>query len=147
MLISTSNSIGQSQNQYNWRLVLEDLDIESMYLDNSGTLWLATRNGLWKEDQGTWYDIDGFGEVGAIYQRETGTLRVGAEDGLWYQQGGSWQKLEDFNYGGVSAIYENKEGLWVGCKLGLLRRDENGWKIIVEEEEENDWWCQLNPRL
>ena len=50
----------------------------------------------------------------------------------------NWTKVSSGDI--ISFIYENKEGLWVGCKLGLLRRDENGWKIIVEEEEENDWW-------
>ena len=132
--------MGYTQDQYDWRLVLEDLDIEAMYLDNSGILWLATKNGLWQKDQKIWRRIDGFGEVDAIYQSESGTLWVGDEDGLWYQQGDSWQQPEGFNYGAVSAIYENEEGLWVGSQLGLLRRDGNGWKVIVEDEEENNWW-------
>ena len=140
MLISAVSGTGYTKDQYDWRLVLEDLDIEAMYLDNSGILWLATRNGLWQKDREIWRRIDGFGEVGAIYQGESGTLWVGAEDGLWYQQGDSWQQPEGFNYGGVSAIYENEEGLWVGSQLGLLRRDGNRWKVIVEDEEENDWW-------
>ena len=50
-----------------------------------------------------------------------------------------WQLLENFDYGEVSVIYETKEWLWVGTQRGLVRRDGNGWQIIVEEEGEDDW--------
>ena len=79
-----------------------------MYLGNSGILWMATDNGLWRQDEGGLQLIKGFGEVMTIYESTDSTLWVGAEDELWYQEGDSWQLLEDFDYGGVSAIYESR---------------------------------------
>ena len=139
LLILMTEGLGHAQNQYGWSLVAEDLSVESMYLDNSGILWIATQDGLWRQDEGDLQPIEGFGEVSTIYETKDGTLWVGAEDGLWYQEGDRWQLLEDFDYGWVSAIYETEEGLWVGTQRGLIRRDENGWQIIVQEEGEDNW--------
>ena len=144
LLILVIEGLGQAQNQYGWSLVVEDLGVESMYLDNSGILWMATEDdGLWRQNEGSWQPIEGFGGVSTIYETKDGTLWVGAEDGLWYQEGEGWQLLENFDYGEVSAIYETKEGLWVGTQRGLVRRDENGWQIIVEEEGEDFWFTGI----
>ena len=59
--------LGHAQNQYGWSLVAEDLSVESMYLDNSGILWIATGDGLWRQDEGGLQPIEGFGEVYTIY--------------------------------------------------------------------------------
>ena len=83
LLIFIIEGLGHAQNQYGWSLVVEDLSVESMYLDNSGILWMATGNGLWRQDEGAWQLIEGFGEVMTIYETKDGTLWVGAEDGLW----------------------------------------------------------------
>ena len=126
LLILIIEGLGHAQNQYGWSLVVEDLNVEVMYLDNSGILWMATDNGLWRQDEGGLQLIEGFGEVFTIYESKDGTLWVGDEDGLWYQEGDNWQLLENFDYGEVSVIYETKEGLWVGTQRGLVRRGENG---------------------
>ena len=44
---------------------------------------MATGNGLWRQDEGSWQLLEGFGEVMTIYETKDGTLWVGAEDGLW----------------------------------------------------------------
>ena len=104
--------------------------ITCMLTDNTDTLWIATRNGLYTYHKGQYRQfsrLDTSISVRSLYQESNGTLWIGTEQGLFvWQPNGVFERLgveDGLSDVMVYGITQDKEGsLWFGTYYGGINR-------------------------
>jgi len=120
-------------------------DIETLFLDQEGTLWIGTRTqGVIAFDgQQTrqWTMDDGLAEnfVTSIAQTPDGVMWFGTRaDGLSRFDGERWQNIvvqDGLLSNEVTALLADSEGtLWIGTREGLQAFDGANWRAFTAED-------------
>jgi ligand-binding sensor domain-containing protein len=138
-------------------LELQEASVRAMEYDNEGNLWVSTNNGgtSFRTPDGKWtlvksVETTNRGEVEldtsyAIVQRENGELwmTLGRETnpkGILVKTGDSWRVIDKEN-SELPACFvqelelDNKGGLWLGTKNGLVHVDKDDkWEVFIQEQ-------------
>lgn len=142
LLLSLNLFFGQTWTNYNTsNSGLQDANVTSLALDNSGNLWIGTYyNGLIKFDGTTFTKIStlntGFtaNRVYCIYF-DGATIWAGTGNGLFKQNGNNWIKYTSQNSGlsndNVNSIIKDNNGnYYFGTDGGLYKFVNNTWSYI-----------------
>ena len=120
-------------------------DIETLFLDQDGTLWIGTRTqgviAFDGEQTRQWMLEDGLAEnfVTAIAQTPDGAMWFGTRaGGLSRFDGERWQTIavqDGLLSNEVTALLADSEGaLWVGTREGLQSFDGANWRTFTAED-------------
>ncbi|WP_334030217.1 ligand-binding sensor domain-containing diguanylate cyclase [Alteromonas sp. P256] len=114
-----------------WQVVipssaLNGNDAYSLLIDN-GTMWVGTRNGLYRvnTEKSAVMAVNGFEgyQINTLY-KDANTLWLGTNNGLFKQQGENVIEVTYFDSQSVRSIHRAKTGsLWVGTESGLYSTD------------------------
>lgn len=128
-----------------WQLVippsaLNGNDAYSLQIDN-GTMWVGTRNGLYRVNTETSavMPVSGFEgyQINTLY-KDGNSLWLGTNNGLFKQQDDSFIEVIYFASQSVRSIHRSKTGsLWVGTESGL-------YSANLDSGNNTSQWQQVN---
>ena len=105
--------------------------VASLFVDNKGTLWIATSGGgVTRMEAGVFKNYstnEGLpsNQVSQIFQDNQGTIWIGTDGGgLVKYQSGKFisDEFTKANGESIKSIIENKQGLWIASERGLFHK-------------------------
>jgi ligand-binding sensor domain-containing protein len=120
-------------------------DLFSLWVDDTGRIWVGTSNGLVYYEAGAWQRFpllsnDTGLRVFAIVQDADGSLWIGTDQGCFYNNAASpghpivhLTVNDGLANDYVRALaFDRDNGLWLGTLAGVSRYDGNVWRVGVE---------------
>jgi ligand-binding sensor domain-containing protein len=135
----TNNGVG-AWDGASWAAYLDHLDLESLAVDPSGTMWASGFSGVYRFDGTTWTSANppASGDIGALTTDAFGNVWVATTTGLERFDGTSWTVFSEANSGlpgdyVIAVTAAPGGGVWVGTDKGLALFDRNHtWTVYTE---------------